>query len=337
MAALLDTVSRWRKLEDATSSRDEIAPIFLMDEIAAMAKSSNDVGESIADHLQKKLGNKSPIVKWKSLHQRTDSNNSGFDSQNGDGYQGYSQMGAAVNEPILFGARRGGSFGPAVGAGGGGGLGTSHSSHSSSKGAGGGFAQTRPPPPASYDTPGFNVANVMGTESQLVDDICAPAGMRPNPDRADLQKFVESVSNMDGLKIADLLMEKMAVREAATRDVSTRCLKVLLGDDAYISAAPTMGGGGGGGRGGGGTLLGDELTPSAAAPAPAPTPKDPFDLLGDELSPSFAAAAPAPTPKDPFDPLGDELTPSVAAAAPAPTPKDPFDPLGESLSAIFMS
>jgi len=50
---------------------------------------------------------------------------------------------------------------------------------------------------------------VLGTEEGLVDDITTPGGLRPLPDPADLRRFVDNASSMDGLKIAELLRGKM--------------------------------------------------------------------------------------------------------------------------------
>jgi hypothetical protein len=43
----------------------------------------------------------------------------------------------------------------------------------------------------------------------VVDDITAPGGLRPLPDAADLRRFVDTASSMDGLRIAELLRVKM--------------------------------------------------------------------------------------------------------------------------------
>jgi hypothetical protein len=50
---------------------------------------------------------------------------------------------------------------------------------------------------------------VLGSEESVVDDITAPGGLRPLPDAADLRRFVDTASSMDGLRIAELLREKM--------------------------------------------------------------------------------------------------------------------------------
>lgn len=43
----------------------------------------------------------------------------------------------------------------------------------------------------------------------MVDAMCTPGGMRVAPEAQDLRQFVESVSGMDGLRVAELLREKM--------------------------------------------------------------------------------------------------------------------------------
>ena len=153
--------------------------------------------------------------------------------------------GSDVNN-MLRGAAAGGSFGPSItafggggGAGGGGGsVGTGSfgppgayngaygNTSASAAGYGlgqlggtggtGGYGPTRDSALAIGGSAGSGLrpsavsrASVLGTEEQLVDDICAQAGMRPMPNVDDLRKFVESASNMDGLKIAELLMAKM--------------------------------------------------------------------------------------------------------------------------------
>lgn len=50
---------------------------------------------------------------------------------------------------------------------------------------------------------------VLGSESALVDDITTPGGVRALPDPADLRRFVDTASSMDGLRIAEVLREKM--------------------------------------------------------------------------------------------------------------------------------
>lgn len=65
MAKVIEAVQRYRKIEDVTSAKDESPPVYLMDEIVELAKSSPDSAQSVAEHVNKRLGNKSPVVKWK--------------------------------------------------------------------------------------------------------------------------------------------------------------------------------------------------------------------------------------------------------------------------------
>ena len=65
------------------------------------------------------------------------------------------------------------------------------------------LSSSLPPPSASA------VASALGSEEVIVGDVCAPGGMRAAPDPEDLRKFVEAASSMDGLRIGELLMEKM--------------------------------------------------------------------------------------------------------------------------------
>jgi hypothetical protein len=55
-------------------------------------------------------------------------------------------------------------------------------------------------------------AQVLGNEDSAVSDICTPAGLRPAPDAADLRHFVDVISGMDGLRVAELLRAKMVRR-----------------------------------------------------------------------------------------------------------------------------
>jgi hypothetical protein len=50
---------------------------------------------------------------------------------------------------------------------------------------------------------------MLGSEQGLVDDITASGGLRAIPSQEDLKQFVEAASNMDGLKIAELMMGKL--------------------------------------------------------------------------------------------------------------------------------
>ncbi|GAX83555.1 hypothetical protein CEUSTIGMA_g10980.t1 [Chlamydomonas eustigma] len=64
---MLEAVQRYRAVENATSSTDDAPPVYLMDELAEMANCSPDQAEAIAEHVTKRLQNRSPIVKWKAL------------------------------------------------------------------------------------------------------------------------------------------------------------------------------------------------------------------------------------------------------------------------------
>ena len=44
--------------------------VYLMDELYDLAKTSPDSAESIADHINKRLQHKSPVVKWKVIMKR---------------------------------------------------------------------------------------------------------------------------------------------------------------------------------------------------------------------------------------------------------------------------
>ena len=43
-----------------------------------------------------------------------------------------------------------------------------------------------------------------------MDGLCAPGGLRAQPAREDLRLFVESIGNLDGARVAQLLQAKMA-------------------------------------------------------------------------------------------------------------------------------
>ena len=59
------------------------------------------------------------------------------------------------------------------------------------------------------DRGGTRSGGSSGGEQRLVDELCAPGGMRAAPDPEDLRLFVESASSMDGLRVGELLIEKM--------------------------------------------------------------------------------------------------------------------------------
>lgn len=46
-------------------------------------------------------------------------------------------------------------------------------------------------------------------QARLVDGLCAPGGLRAQPAREDLRLFVESIGNLDGARVAQLLQAKM--------------------------------------------------------------------------------------------------------------------------------
>ncbi|DBA95962.1 TPA: hypothetical protein ACH3X1_001480 [Trebouxia sp. C0004] len=56
-----------RKLEEATSAKDDVAPMYLLDEIAQLANGGGETAQGLADATIKRLGNRSPIVKQKAL------------------------------------------------------------------------------------------------------------------------------------------------------------------------------------------------------------------------------------------------------------------------------
>ncbi|DBA99312.1 hypothetical protein WJX82_003226 [Trebouxia sp. C0006] len=56
-----------RKLEEATSAKDDVAPMYLLDEIAQLANGGGEIAQGLADATIKRLGNRSPVVKQKAL------------------------------------------------------------------------------------------------------------------------------------------------------------------------------------------------------------------------------------------------------------------------------
>lgn len=48
----------------------------------------------------------------------------------------------------------------------------------------------------------------------LLDSLTQPGGVRAQPRDEDLQQFVESVSSMDGLKMAELMQAKLVSSQA---------------------------------------------------------------------------------------------------------------------------
>lgn len=301
MAGIIESVQRYRKVEEATWPKDEPAPVYLLDEIVDLVRNSPEQAAGVADHVLKKLANKSAVVKFKALRltkhlctkgcthfqkiiQRNSQSIRELVSYRGDpdpmkgdapnhhvrelakevvevmfnsapvhhqantlAAQGRIQgFGSAA--PAAMDARTGGysgiGSGGSMGGGGGIGGGNALSQHmatasdminnatSALNTAVGGLWQRSgssshlragernesPPtyrhfdPPGAYSAPSLNqvsASQVLGSEGQLVSDMCAPGGLRALPDPQDLKRFVGAASNMDGLRIAELLREKM--------------------------------------------------------------------------------------------------------------------------------
>ncbi len=70
MAKLFDAVQRFRKVEEVCSTKDDLPPVYLMDEIADLSKESAENAQSVAEHVARNLANKSPVVKWKVIPRR---------------------------------------------------------------------------------------------------------------------------------------------------------------------------------------------------------------------------------------------------------------------------
>ncbi|WIA42842.1 hypothetical protein OEZ86_008769 [Tetradesmus obliquus] len=337
MATFIDTVQRFRKIEEATAQKDDPAPVYLLDEIADMARQSPEQAQAISDAVLKKLQVKSPVVKFKALRiikhlcvkgcsqfQRCMQRNSSAVRElihwrgEPDPFKG-DVPNARVREfskdvvEVLFNsapitntnntlAAQGkiqgfGSGGPGEAAarsssGHYGGIGSSGSNMGSGSYSGGfrssgssGLAAAQQAAsqlthaaqqalgegpiaqglasaanaiggllqPAGYGSrlnesgsyqdggsDGFGYSSsssyaapavshvtasqVLGSEESVVDDITAPGGLRPLPDAADLRRFVDTASSMDGLRIAELLREKM---ESPRWQVVLRALAAL--------------------------------------------------------------------------------------------------------------
>ncbi|WIA22382.1 hypothetical protein OEZ85_004689 [Tetradesmus obliquus] len=327
----------FRKIEEATAQKDDPAPVYLLDEIADMARQSPEQAQAISDAVLKKLQVKSPVVKFKALRiikhlcvkgcsqfQRCMQRNSSAVRElihwrgEPDPFKG-DVPNARVREfskdvvEVLFNsapithtnntlAAQGkiqgfGSGGPGEAAarsssGHYGGIGSSGSNMGSGSYSGGfrssgssGLAAAQQAAsqlthaaqqalgegpiaqglasaanaiggllqPAGYGSrlnesgsyqdggsDGFGYSSsssyaapavshvtasqVLGSEESVVDDITAPGGLRPLPDAADLRRFVDTASSMDGLRIAELLREKM---ESARWQVVLRALAAL--------------------------------------------------------------------------------------------------------------
>ncbi|GIL49429.1 hypothetical protein Vafri_5766 [Volvox africanus] len=302
MARVVEVVQIFKKVEDVTAAKEDPSPVYLMDELAEMARGSAESSEKIADRIAKRLQNKSPVVKFKALRlirhlvnkgcaqfQRTmqrhaslirehmqfkgepdpfkgdtpnqrvrdaakeasealfntvmaqpvtslgsriqgfgssaapppssgNSNNSmsgsgvstsssrmvGFGSSSysapagptninaSAGFAASSSLQKGVNRPLTGSYGDAGSAGTATGTGTGTGTGST-----------GGFGA------GGYTAPAVVATEVLGSEAQLVDSICAPGGLRLAPDPEDLRRFVEAAGNLDGIKLAELLRDKM--------------------------------------------------------------------------------------------------------------------------------
>eukprot|EP00955_Chlamydomonas_euryale_P117369 366469-Chlamydomonas_euryale.AAC.3 len=62
---LFESMSRYSKVEEATSTKDDAPPVYLMDEIVEFAKESSEAADAVAEHINKRLCNRSPVVRWK--------------------------------------------------------------------------------------------------------------------------------------------------------------------------------------------------------------------------------------------------------------------------------
>ncbi|GLI64738.1 hypothetical protein VaNZ11_008105 [Volvox africanus] len=67
MARVVEVVQIFKKVEDVTAAKEDPSPVYLMDELAEMARGSAESSEKIADRIAKRLQNKSPVVKFKAL------------------------------------------------------------------------------------------------------------------------------------------------------------------------------------------------------------------------------------------------------------------------------
>ncbi len=55
----------------------------------------------------------------------------------------------------------------------------------------------------------------LGNEQAIVDGMCSAGGLRAQPTAEDLRAFVSSVSALDGLKVGELMIQKMVSRGAS--------------------------------------------------------------------------------------------------------------------------
>lgn len=65
MAGVIGAMTRFRKVEEACSSKDEAPPMYLFLELEHLANESNDAARSVAEHVVRNLQDKRPVVKWK--------------------------------------------------------------------------------------------------------------------------------------------------------------------------------------------------------------------------------------------------------------------------------
>ncbi|GIL73671.1 hypothetical protein Vretimale_5445 [Volvox reticuliferus] len=294
MARVVEVVQIFKKVEDVTAAKEDPSPVYLMDELAEMARGSAESSEKIADRIAKRLQNKSPVVKFKALRlirhlvnkgcaqfQRTMQRHASLirehiqfkgepdpfkgDAPNqrvrdaakeasealfntvtaqpvtslGSRIQGFgssaapppssgysnsvSGSGASASGSRMVGFGSSGYSAPAAPASTNGSAGLAASSSSLQKGvnrpltgsyadagsAGTGTGSTGGFGAGGYTAPAVVAAGVLGSEAQLVDGICTPGGLRLAPDAEDLRRFVEAAGNLDGIKLAELLREKM--------------------------------------------------------------------------------------------------------------------------------
>ncbi|KXZ53314.1 hypothetical protein GPECTOR_7g1208 [Gonium pectorale] len=301
MARVIEAVQIFKKVEDVTSPKDDPPPVYLMDELADMARGSFESAEKIAGRIAKHLEHKSPVVKYKALrltrhiankgsgnfqramqkhlsavrglvhfkgepdpfkgdtaNQRvrdaakeaaealantvmtqpvnslgsriqgfgsgaapppssSSSNNSGSGGGGGGsaasgtsgrmvgfGSSGYSaptgpSNGGSSGNGFGYGSSQRGVNRPLTG-GYGGDAGAAGPGQGGSNGGGYG---------GGYSAPTVTASGVLGSEDQLVEGICTPGGLRLAPDPDDLRRFVEAIGSLDGLRVAELLRDKM--------------------------------------------------------------------------------------------------------------------------------
>ncbi|KIZ05085.1 VHS domain-containing protein [Monoraphidium neglectum] len=410
--------------------KDDPAPVFLLDEILELARSSPEQAQAVAESIERKLASKSPIVKFKALRiikhlctkgcstfQRCMQKQSGAVRElvhwrgEPDPFKG-DVPNARVREfakevlevlfnanPVASSAAASGSLAAqgriqGFGSDGPGGAAPGRSSHSSGYGGGGGggggggmgalagaaaslegplaagvatvagaindflgnsgartgltgsrYGNTSPTrnggggggynnggggyggfePMGGYNgggggsssssAPRVTPSQVLGSEESVVGDVCAPGGLRPTPDAADLRRFVGASSAMDGLRLAEVLRAKMegaggwqvalralcaleAVLQQGSSQAAGEVAVMFQSDPAPLQALATAPQ----------ALPYATAAPAAAAPA--------ADLLSlDDEAPTPAAAA-AAAPASALDLLGDLAGPPEPAVPP---------------------